>query len=146
LPINIEITSAPDIKALSAIHAACFESGWDAQAMAHLLSVAGTWAFVAPAGSGFALLRTVAGEAEILTLGVLPQHRKRGVGKAIVAAICAWAAERKMQAVFLEVRQGNEAAQRLYRKRGFALISTRKGYYRNADGSTEDAALLRYTP
>ncbi|HEU5047453.1 MAG TPA: ribosomal protein S18-alanine N-acetyltransferase [Rickettsiales bacterium] len=143
MTINIEITRQPDTEALAAIHRSCFETPWDAQAIAELLYYSGTQALVAQDYTGFALTRTIYDELEILTLAVSPEHRRHGIGKALLEAILNWAREKGVKTIFLEVRISNEAAQELYKNAGFELLNTRKDYYRNADGTHEDAAVMR---
>jgi ribosomal protein S18 acetylase RimI-like enzyme len=52
-------------------------------------------------------------------LGVLPEHRGRGIGKALFAAIEAEAKRRRACKVTLEVLSGNEPAKALYRSLGY---------------------------
>ena len=111
--------------------------------MRELLAIPQTHAFVAEGGKGFALIREVKGEAEILTLAVREDHRRQGIGEALVAAMRGWATQCGIKVIFLEVRERNAAAQALYAKAGFAVISKRKAYYHNRDGSTENAVILR---
>jgi ribosomal-protein-alanine N-acetyltransferase len=143
MTIKAEATDAPDAEALAAIHAACFSQGWDAQAIAGLLTIEGTQAFVVQ-GAGFGMLRLLGQEAEILTLAVLPEKQKQGVGSAILRHMLDWAAERDARALFLEVGERNEATKKLYETRGFSVISRRREYYRRADGSHEDALVMRW--
>jgi ribosomal-protein-alanine N-acetyltransferase len=144
MPINIEITNIPNADTLSAIHTACFAHGWSAREFTDMLAVRGTMAFIAEGKTGFALARHVGDDVEIITLGVLQAHRGKGIGKALVMALRQWAAEQRASAVFLEVRASNIAALELYHKIGFGLLSRRKDYYRNVDGSSEDAIVMRY--
>jgi ribosomal-protein-alanine N-acetyltransferase len=128
---------------LADIHKTCFAKGWDKAAIGEMLGIAGTVAFVEAEGRGFALLRCLEGDAEILTLAVLPGARRLGIGVAMVNSMRAWAAEQGGTSVFLEVGEHNEAAVALYGKCGFSTISRRKGYYRGADGSSMDALVMR---
>lgn len=82
---------------------------------------------------GFAIWRDINSEAELLSIGVLPQARKEALGAALLGAVIAEAAQRGAQKLFLEVDAGNNAARALYRKRGFEEIGRRRAYYR--DGS-----------
>lgn len=143
MTIKLEVTRSPDASALAAIHGASFAKGWSAEAVAEMLAVAGTWAFVAQEGKGFALLRCLGGDAEILTLAVAPDCRRRGAADAIVCSLLAWAKGQGAEAVFLEVAEANEAARTLYAKNGFSVISRRKEYYHNPDGSRDDALVMR---
>ncbi|HEU5271753.1 MAG TPA: ribosomal protein S18-alanine N-acetyltransferase [Jatrophihabitans sp.] len=90
-------------------------------------------------GSGGLL---VIGEtAQILTVGVLPVARRRGIGSRLVQALVAEAGRRRAAEVLLEVRIDNSAARQLYRKLGFAVIGTRRGYY---DQGRVDAVVMRH--
>jgi ribosomal-protein-alanine N-acetyltransferase len=85
---------------------------------------------------GWAGLMVVAEDAQILTIGVVPTARRRGIGQALFDELLAEAKRRSATAMYLEVRTDNEAAQALYRRNGFADLRVRRGYYDNgrADG------------
>jgi [ribosomal protein S18]-alanine N-acetyltransferase len=143
--IKVEVTQKPDADVLAAIHGECFEKGWSAGDISGMLAT-GAVAFVSPGAAGFGLLRPAADEAELLTLAVRRHLRGRGTGKAITEAMLDWAKGRGIKQVFLEVRQSNAAALGLYGKMGFSVMSKRKGYYNNADGTVENAIVMRCTP
>ncbi|WP_210358310.1 GNAT family N-acetyltransferase [Sphingomonas beigongshangi] len=88
--------------------------------------------------AGFALVRTVADEAELLLLAVAPPYRRRGVAGALLRAVIAEAGGAGIADLHLEVRAGNEAV-RLYEQNGFAKVGERRGYYRGRNGETFDA-------
>ncbi|MGI4943969.1 MAG: GNAT family N-acetyltransferase [Janthinobacterium lividum] len=127
--------------ALAAIHAASFPPGetWGADAMALQLGLSGSFGLVCSDGTGLVLARVAADEAEILTLAVLPETRRRGVGGALLASAATEAAARGARALFLEVAVGNAPAQALYARAGFATVGRRRGYY----PCGEDALVLR---
>lgn len=75
---------------------------------------------------GYAGLVTYDVEAHVLTLGVLPAWRRRGVGAALLGNLLEAAGARR---VLLEVRADNADAQRLYSCHGFHPIGRRSGYY-----------------
>lgn len=129
--------------AMAAIHAAAFPVGerWDADAFATQLAMPGCFGLIDVAG-GLVLARVVADEAEILTLAVLPDARRRGVGRRLVDVALAAAAAKGAETLFLEVARANEAAQALYATLGFRQVGVRPRYY--ADG--EDALVLRLNP
>lgn len=79
-------------------------------------------------------------DADVMTIGVLPEARRRGVAAALVAEILAVARAAGVERVFLEVRASNAPAQRLYERAGFTHIGRVRGYYRNP---TEDAVTMR---
>src|SRR5665213_896762 len=91
--IKVEIATAPDVEILAALHKSSFVDSWNTRAMSELLAVTGTLAFVAGVDSGFSLIRDLGGEAEILTLAVAEQSRRRGVAKSLVSAMRQWARE-----------------------------------------------------
>ncbi len=86
---------------------------------------------------GFLLANRVAGEVEVLWMAVGEASRRRGLGRLLVQRALEGAC-----GAHLEVRAGNEAAQRLYRSSGFCVAGRRPRYY--ADG--EDALRMRWDP
>lgn len=125
---------------LAALHAAAFLEPWDAAAFHALLGQAGVFAVEAP--DGFILMRAVADEAEILTLAVCPQARRRGLGGRLVGEGAVEAAARGAVRLFLEVAADNAPARALYARAGFAEAGRRPGYYARPDGGRQDALLL----
>lgn len=75
---------------------------------------------------GYAGLLAYDDEAHVMTIGVVPDRRRSGVGTALLLDLLAAAGTRR---VLLEVRADNEQAQQLYRRHGFAAIGLRRGYY-----------------
>src|SRR6202008_1166749 len=92
MPARIEPLPSGAAGPMSLLHRACFpEDPWDAGAIKQIMGIPGffgrvAWAKAAPAG--FALALALGEEAEILSLGVLPDHRRRGIGSAILDAVC----------------------------------------------------------
>ena len=96
----------------------------------------------AKAGSlvGWAGVLILAEAAEILTVGVVPFARRRGIARVLVDRLVAEAVARGAREVFLEVRVDNAAARALYADAGFAEIGIRTGYY---DLGRIDAVVMR---
>ena len=84
--------------------------------------------------------RIVADEVEILKLAVAENARKRGVGYELLDFAVNYSSKRGVKNCFLELRASNIAARRLYEKRGFMSVGTRKSYYKEP---VEDAILMR---
>ncbi|WP_033323584.1 ribosomal protein S18-alanine N-acetyltransferase [Actinomadura atramentaria] len=87
---------------------------------------------VAEAGGeivGYAGLAAAGGQADVQTIGVRADQRGAGLGAALLTELLAEADRRASEAVFLEVRADNAAAQRLYERFGFQRIGLRRGYY-----------------
>jgi ribosomal-protein-alanine N-acetyltransferase len=87
------------------------------------------------------LARAAAGEAEILTLAVMPPARGQGLGRALLQSAAAHAASLGAASVFLEVGADNPAALALYASLGFDRVGQRKAYY--AAHGTGDAWVLK---
>lgn len=140
LPPGVERAGPAHAAALAAIHHAAFPSGqrWGADAMVLHLELPGVFALFHPHGA-LVMARAAAGEAEILTLAVLPGQRRRGLARLLLEAATAEAAARGAAVLFLEVATRNDAARRLYAAAGFAEVGRRRRYY--ADG--DDALVLR---
>ena len=122
---------------ISMLHRACFpEDPWDAGAIEQIMGIPGFfgrvgWAKTGPVG--FALAVALGEEVEIVSLGVLPDHRWGGIGSAILDAVCGEARLRGAERVVLEVASDNEAARALYAGRGFIVVGYRRNYYRRAE-------------
>ncbi len=80
---------------------------------------------------GFAIWRDLTSEAELLSIGVLPNVRKRALGAALLGAVRAAARKAGAKKLFLEVDAGNTAALALYQRNGFVEIGRRRAYYRD---------------
>ncbi|MDP4033400.1 MAG: GNAT family N-acetyltransferase [Pseudorhodobacter sp.] len=132
----------PDAEELAAIHAACFTlpRPWNASEIKSLLD--SPHVFLLTESGGFLMGRAVAGEAELLTLAVLPAVRRHGIGAGLVEAFLAEARSRAATQAFLEVAAGNAPAITLYERAGFAPTGRRKGYYSGPDGQCDDALIL----
>jgi ribosomal-protein-alanine N-acetyltransferase len=88
---------------------------------------------------GYAVCWTIAGESHLLNIAVHPSRRGEGIGRALLSECLRRAARAGSSLIFLEVRAGNEAAQRLYRSMGFEFRGIRKGYYTDTG---EDAVIF----
>jgi [ribosomal protein S18]-alanine N-acetyltransferase len=89
--------------------------------------------------AGYVVAQCAADEGEILNLGVARAHRRRGVGRALVEQVLARLADRGVRVVYLEVRESNAGARRLYEALGFGEVARRARYYRRP---VEDAVVL----
>jgi [ribosomal protein S18]-alanine N-acetyltransferase len=131
---------------ISLLHRACFpEAPWDAEAIEQIMGIPGFFGRVAwakTAAVGFALALALGEEAEIVSLGVLPDHRRCGIGSAILDAVCGEARLQGAERVVLEMASDNEAGSALYAGRGFTVAGCRRNYYRRAERLV-DALILR---
>ena len=96
----------------------------------------------AAALAGFLVARYLPPEWELENIVVAPSVRRRGIGKQLLDTLLVQAQQTHSVAIFLEVRESNVAARRLYEKLGFNENGQRKGYYTNP---SEDAVLYSKT-
>jgi [ribosomal protein S18]-alanine N-acetyltransferase len=89
--------------------------------------------------AGYVVAHHAADEGEILNLGVAAAHRRRGLGRALVEHMLAALGSRGVRTVYLEVRESNARARRLYEALGFGEVARRRRYYRRP---VEDAVVL----
>ncbi len=90
---------------------------------------------------GFLVARALGPEWEIENIAVAEVVRRRGLGITLISEFLQLARTRGAAGVFLEVRESNQAARRLYQKLGFAGCGRRKSYYNNP---LEDAIVYRF--
>lgn len=132
-----------DVDGVAALERAIFGDPWSKRSFEEILALDHVQGFVvdekAGALSGYAFCSAVTDEGEILNLAVAPVHRRRGIGKRLLAACLAWMAGRGVAKVYLEVRRSNEAAIAMYIEEGFGTLGVRPNYYRKP---TEDAVLM----
>ena len=139
-----------DAGLLAALHERCFRpSGgevWDEASIAGLLDTPGTFAVIAEdrtAGPvGLLIGRNAGPDAEILTIGILPETRRAGHGRVLIEEAARLAAGNGAGALFLEVAADNTTALALYDGCGFSPVGRRRSYYRRKSGPV-DAVILR---
>lgn len=154
--VDILRAGAASLEILETLHAECFAVGWDAVSIAKMLAMpgaTGTLAVISTGAereatpAGFLLGREAGGEAEIISTGVVPALRGRGIGGALVSEFTSRMRQRGVHVVFLEVAVDNEPALSLYKRIGFAPVGLRKSYYEPARDKSSagptDALVMR---
>ena len=91
--------------------------------------------------SGIAAVMHVLDESELLEIAVQPAMQGRGYGKALLAQAIALARRNGAVRMFLEVRESNARARKMYTSFGFEETGRRKNYYPTENGR-EDAILM----
>ena len=139
--LDIREMTENDLSFVAQTEEALFSDAWTRESLTEELSSPFARSYVltedgVPASYG--LFRLLAGEGEVLRIGTLPSYRRRGFAKALLEHFEARGKKEGLQKIFLEVRQGNTAARRLYEGMGFREIALRQSYYRNP---VEDAVI-----
>lgn len=105
-----------------------------------------TWTLREDSGAlaGYFLLMLAVDEAHLLNISVRRDLHGHGVGRMQLDKVAALSKENRMHSVLLEVRPSNHRALAVYQRYGFVQIGQRKGYYPGADGTREDAIVMRF--
>jgi ribosomal-protein-alanine N-acetyltransferase len=148
--VRIEAGSSEDIDAVMQVMDEAFGDrfgeAWTRSQLAGILPMGGVSLTLARSGEdeetvGFSLVRTVADEAELLLIAVLPSRHRCGVGGQLLDDFLERARNDRLARVHLEVRDGNPAVS-MYRAAGFHPVGRRRNYYHGRDGERFDAITL----
>ena len=125
--------ASSDLAEVLRIEEASFRTPWSEGIFRNLMRRANArlWVAESEAGEllGYAVAWFAGSEAELGDLAVSPAARQSGVGRGLVEAVLEDARNHGIQLVFLEVRESNTAARRLYEKVGFEPVGRCPGYY-----------------
>jgi ribosomal-protein-alanine N-acetyltransferase len=129
-----------DLPVLTALHAACFTAPWDQpwtqRSFSEVLQMPGTGARIAALGPepvGFGVARVAADEAELLLIGIHPEHRRAGHGRVLLDHVVEALRVAGAARLYLEVAESNRAATAFYRAAGFTPVGRRPKYYEDED-------------
>lgn len=135
-----------DVAAVAALHARCFDEPWQPALIGRIAQAPGGFGLLWRSEDeplGFVLGRSNHARAEVLSLGVAPSARKRGIARALMKEAIERVSRRGLRELYLEVAEDNAAAQRLYRTMGFAPVGRRPGYYARPEAAAVDAITFR---
>ncbi len=127
---------------MAALHALCFTTPRPWSTAEITAFQADPLCFTLTESESFLIGRAVAGEAELLTLAVAPQARRRGIGRKLMQRFLYQARLRSAEHAFLEVAATNAPAITLYSAFGFAQTGRRAGYYRTPGHPPLDAIIM----
>jgi len=134
-----------DPQAILAIDRACFAQGTVNVAAELERPWSQVWVAreaTSPEPRAFLLAWLVVDELHLLSVATLPDHRRKGMARALLERAIAFARRERVRTILLEVRRSNSAAIRLYRAFGFSAAALRPRYY--AD-NFEDAVEMSLT-
>ncbi|OEE85691.1 ribosomal-protein-alanine N-acetyltransferase [Enterovibrio norvegicus FF-162] len=92
---------------------------------------------------GYFFAQCVAGEASLLNIAIAPMYQGKGFGKELLSGFLACMRKMDAQEAWLEVRESNQAAIKLYEALEFNEFDRRYGYYPTKAGK-EDALIMSY--
>lgn len=143
-PPRVRRLAEADLPQVVAIEEASFRTPWSERTFRNLLRRPDARLFSVEAGGGrvvgYAAVWFAGREGELGDLAVDPEARRLGIGTRLVDAVLAEARARGAHRISLQVREGNRAAQSLYRSRGFEVVRRFPRYYADP---TEDALIMR---
>ena len=131
-PVSVEPMRRSDLDAVLRIDRRCFPNPWLQSAYLTELSNRAACYLVARIGPdvvGYGGQWVIMDEAHITTLAVDPLHQGRKIGERLLLALLEEGILQGAGRATLEVREGNRAAQNLYRKYGFHEAAIRRNYY-----------------
>lgn len=133
---------AEDIKDIAYIEKECFKEPWSEKMIEEMYK--NSYDFIEMAQEctktiGYANIRILDPEAELMRLAVLKERRNEGTAQLLLNKILLICKCKGVSVVRLEVRRDNEPATALYKKFGFVQNGIRKDYYSHP---TEDAILM----
>jgi len=83
-------------------------------------------------------------ELHLLNLTVAPAHQGHGHARSLLAHLADAGRRLGATQIWLEVRESNLRARRLYERWGFEAVGQRKSYYPAAHGQREHASVMRW--
>jgi ribosomal-protein-alanine N-acetyltransferase len=92
--------------------------------------------------TAFAIAWHVADELHVLNLATRADRRRRGLARAVMDRVLAYASESAIHRVLLEVRRSNAPAIALYRSLGFFAVGVRARYYPDDEDAVEMALTI----
>jgi len=150
--------TADDLDAVQAVEAAAYPQPWSRRHFAD--SLAAGYAAVMllgeaapgelvhpPRADGLVLLGYLVAmrgvdEVHLLNITVVPEHQRQGWARCLLDALVLWSRGQGAQGLWLEVRQSNQRARRVYERYGFQRVGLRRAYYPGAPSGREDALVM----
>lgn len=91
---------------------------------------------------GFAICQTVLDEATLFNLAIHPDFQGKKLGQYLLEELMSRLREKSIITLWLEVRESNQNAIKLYEKLNFNEVDIRKNYYPTPDGKRENAIIM----
>jgi ribosomal-protein-alanine N-acetyltransferase len=147
-----------DLDAVQAVEAAAYSHPWSRKHFADslasgyaavmLLGEAAPGELVHPPRAdgrlllGYLIAMRGVDEAHLLNITVAPEHQRQGWARCLLDSLVLWSRGQRSQWLWLEVRQSNQRARRVYERYGFHEVGLRRAYYPAAPTGREDAVVM----
>ena len=146
--MEIRRLSLPDLDPIVAIENAVYPTPWSRSMFAGELakpSSLSLGAFDPESGElvGYLVISRYVDAWHVMNVAVTPEHRRRGIARALLDRLFEVTASDERRGYTLEVRVSNEGAIKLYEAMGFVARGVRRGYYTD---NREDALIMWKDP
>ena len=142
--IRVRIAKSSDLDDIYELDVQTFAMPWSKEALSYdILENDNAFVIVAEYEgefAGYADIWTVLDEADLNSIAVRVDFRRKGIGDAIILAMTEMLSANGVATINLEVRVSNMPAIKLYKKYGFNECGVRPGYYLD---NGEDALIMK---
>jgi ribosomal-protein-alanine N-acetyltransferase len=145
LKVQLLTLSESDLDRVVAVEQTVYSHPWTLGNFKDALK-SGYAAFKLEAGEhliGYLVAMQVIDEVHLLNITVAPAFQRQGWAHAMLQFLNLWSMQKEAQCLWLEVRQSNERALKLYKAFGFEQVGLRKDYYPESRTSRESAVVMR---
>lgn len=135
--ITITSMTLTDLDEISPILTSDFDSFWHKDILKTELTSANSQYLIAKQDHkilGFAGIKILVDEADIMNIVVRKDKRNQGIGTLLVKNLIQLCQNLNLTCMTLEVKEENYPAIHLYKNLGFEQIGVRKNYYQNQNG------------
>lgn len=133
MEFKISKMSIEDLKSIKNILASDFDNFWSFDVLAEELECKNSYVIVAKNNEndivGFAGLKIILDEADIMNIVVKKAFRHNGIGSILLENLISYSKNLNLKNITLEVNENNLSAIKLYDKFDFDHIGIRKKYY-----------------
>lgn len=132
--LDIKKMTLKDFNEISNILISDFDNFWTSNCLKNELNCTNSYFLVARENNkiiGFAGLKKILDEADIMNIVVRKDSRSQGIGSKLLENLIIYAKDTNLKTLNLEVNENNFSAIHLYYKFGFNYVGIRKNYYNN---------------
>ena len=136
--IEISEMSLTDFEEIQSVLISDCDDFWNSETLKNELKNNNSYYIVAKINNsivGFAGIKTVLDEADIMNIVTKKDSRNSGIGSALFSSIINYAKSNNVKKITLEVNENNVPAIKLYKKFGFEQIAKREKYYNGTDNA-----------